>query len=471
MSASGSRDIRMIAVDIGASSGRIMLGVYDGQSLCLREEARFTHPLIQDPKYGLVWDFPGIWEQVSQGIRAICKREERVDSIGVESFAGDFCVFDKQGRLSAPMHSYRGYLSDRYLEAVTDKVRLDDFWEITGNLPVCFSILCQLVDQQKSNPALSESGSIVLPLSNAINYLMCGRKCTDHTISSASTLNDWRTKGWHKGLCETFLNNPAVLPDIVPCATVLGEYRIQETEYAPKVINVGMHDTAIANYMIGILAEGQLCINAGTWISVGVITEEPVLTEEARKLEVFGCGLPDERNLLCRIMMGTWYLQQLRKFWQSQGKAYSFEEMAEMARCAEEQSFPIDVWEGDYFTSDADLPELIRKWVGNRFGVEIRTKAGIIRCAYDGIACGIKDMIQKIERITGKQYERIYLGGGAVQDRYFCERLESDCGKKVVRMPAESTAVGNLLIQLRALGEIREEKEAKQLLENIRVQP
>lgn len=460
--------IRMIAVDIGAGSGRVMFGVYDGKILTLQEEARFTHPLERGERGELNWNFPVIWQHVRENIERILEREGTVDSIGVESFSSDYCVFDKDGKLTAPMTSYRGYLGPEHLNEVLKLETMDTFWKLSGNVQANYGFLCQLYHQKDINPALREKGTVVLPLSNAINYLMCGKKCTDVTVSSTTGLADWRTNDWHEEMCRKFLPEPSVLPEIRPCEIVLGDYKLPCKGKPPKVVNVGMHDTAVANHMIGHLAGDQICINAGTWVSVGVITEHPVLDDLALEKKMFNAGMPDGRSLLCRIMMGTWYFQQLKKFWQSQGREMTYPEMSAMAENCTEKAWPIDVWQGDYFDSDPDLPKLIRAWVKERYGEEVQSDAAILRCAYEGVAKAVRTEIENIEKIMGRSYEQIYLGGGAVQDDFFCRLIAERCGKQVVRMPAESTATGNVLVQLKALSVVKTHEEIRSLLENTR---
>lgn len=461
--------IRMIAVDIGAGSGRVIFGVHDGKKLSMREEARFTHPLEKDEKGILNWNFPYIWQCVKENIQSILDREGTVDSIGVESFACDYCVYDKSGDLTAPMTSYRGYLAPTYQQEVLKIISQDRFWDICGNMPSCYTMLFQLYHQRSTNPALSQEGTVVLPLSNAINYLLCGVKCTDHTVSTVSGLVNRRTRNWDPEICRVALPNPNVLPPIYPCETVLGNCRLPCKGVPPKIVNVGMHDTAVANHMIGHLAGDQICINAGTWISIGVITDSPVITHLCRENNTMNAGLPDGRNLMCRIMMGCWYLQQLKAFWKNQGRELSYSQMIDLVRQCREKTFPIDILQGDYFNSDPDLPKLIRSWVLENYGARIETDAGILSCCYKGIAQSVAKETANLEEITGRSYHQIYMGGGATQDPILCELIQEYTGKELVLMPAESTAAGNLLIQLKALGAVQTQDEIKTLLENTQV--
>lgn len=461
--------IRMIAVDIGAGSGRVIFGVHDGTTLSIREEARFTHPLEKDEKGMLNWNFPFIWQCVKENIQRILDREGTVDSIGVESFACDYCVYDAKGELTAPMASYRGYLTPKYLQQLQSFISEDQFWEISGNMPANYTMICQLHHQLGTNPALSRDGTFLLPLSNAINYLLCGVKCTDHTVSSVTGLANRRTRDWDPELCGMVLPKPQILPPIYPCETQLGDCRLPCSGTPPKVINVGMHDTAVANHMIGHLAGDQICINAGTWISVGIITDSPVITPLSREKNMMNAGLPDGRNLMCRIMMGTWYLQQLKKHWLSQGRALSYPQMIALAESCEEETRPIDILQGEYFDSDPDLPKLVRNWVQAQYGIHVRTDAGVLCCCYKGIAQAVAAEVRNLEAITGRRYSHIYMGGGATQDRLLCRMIQEAAGKELILMPAESTAAGNLLIQLKALGAVQTPEEIKTLLENTHI--
>lgn len=456
---------RMLAVDIGANSGRIILGEYDGSRIHTCELLRFSHRSAEI-RGELFWDFPDIWNKVRDGLTTALKEIANIDSIGIDSFCPDFCCFDRQGRLLGQMKSYRNYLDERSLSGILGRVSADEFWEITGNAPLSFGLLPQIMQLQAQDENVRAGNVMLLPLSNALNYLLGGEACTDFTQVSVSMLFNRITKTWDEQLCSRFLLHRELLPPVKKCGTVLGKCLLGRQENAPLIVNVGSHDTALANLLLASMEDNAIYINTGTWTSVGVKVAEPVTHPAARKYGVNNYGLPDEQYILCKTAMGMWFLQECRRCWAEEGTEPSFAQLSHMAESACSAGKTVDLQESRFLNAYRTLPEVIGRELCRLTGRSRVTRGEIVRCIYDHLTGVYQTLIAQLEEITHRSYSTIVLGGGAVQDKFFCRQVKERCGKRVIPASTEATALGNILMQLEALGEPLSCGQRKELLMN-----
>ena len=443
------RNFNMLAVDIGAGSGRLVLGKYSAGELSLTEVERFEHRdcLINGILY---WDFQDIFNKVKDGIRKAIASVEHLDSIGFDSFAPDFVCFSELGQPVGNMLSYRNFQHETVLKDVLSVVSSKSFTEICGNKPLSFSLLSQLVFIQKSGLLPSNTKIIPMPLANALGYLFSGRFHTDRTQSSISMLSD-RHGNWSKALVDHFIQPPLQLPEIMPCGEMLGQLVLDGTVTDTTVINVGSHDTACANGLLAASASEELLINSGTWISVGTATNAPITTDCICRSGLYNYGLPDGGNLLCRLSYGMGLIRTLR----SRMYIYDYEaNYALLGMLADSSTYDqyFSVYEPDLFTSEHPIEVTIQSILRQRGKPAPECFADIVRCVYTSLTENIAGCILDLQKATGRHFVSAYLGGGGVQDQYFVRRIEERTGLSVISMPIESTAIGNIRMQLHAFG-------------------
>ena len=445
-----SLEKNMLAIDIGAGSGRFVLGQWSRGELSLTEIGRFQHSdcIINGMIY---WNLPEIYNHVLTGIRKARACVPHLDSIGIDTFSPDFACFSSDGQLLGNMLSYNNFQDARFLESITRSVSPQEFWEICGNGLMPFCLLPQLMYLQEQEIYSHKQDICVLPLGNALEYLLCGVAHTDFTQVSTSMLNDRFSGGWNDALVEQFVRKPFRLPQILPCATALGKLRIDGTKTETLVINVGSHDTACANSLIAEAAGSELAINAGTWISVGTLSKLPVVNQQMVSAGLNNYGLPSGENLVCKLFAGMGLVRRLKEYAESANLPCTYEELA----CAAESSdfrACFDPLDPDIFSKEYPFSDIVRG-IMRRQGLPVPDRfVDVARCVYESLIASINNIADKVALSTDRRFQKIFLGGGGVQDHFFLRLLEERSGKTVVKMPAESTAIANLYTQLRGLG-------------------
>lgn len=449
------------AVDIGAGSGRVMVGHYDGQEICMEEMHRFEHEIINVGGI-LFWDLLFIWKEVKKGILKAARKYGKLDSIGIDAFAPDFCFMSKNTELLGQARSYRNYTDGAARRRVMEKVSEERFLEITGNAFIDIALLPQLQSMQDICGALSKLGAYLLPVPNALNVFLGGRPCTDFTQASISMLYDWKKKGWSKELMNIFGINESLLPEVEQSPKVIGRCTLPGLEET-QIINIGSHDTAVANDLLSQLEENAICLNTGTWTSVGIRSKEPLGVSEAIKTGLSSFGLPDGSFILCKNVVGTWFLRELKQCWEGRGVFYSFQEMGELAKKAGPVKASFDLLQPRYLDAIGTLLDVMREDIRKEIGTE-PLEGQIIRKVYDFIVDIYHQTILELERLKGKQFSAIVLGGGAARDCFLCDYIAQKCGKGVVKAPAEAASLGNIILQLEAIGDIASKERKREVI-------
>lgn len=449
------------AVDIGAGSGRVMIGHYDGCEIYIEEIHRFTHEIINANGI-LFWDILYIWNEVKKGLLKAYRKYGKLDTIGIDAFAPDFCFVSESGELVGQAKSYRNFTDGEARRNVIKKVNEETFLEITGNAFIDIATLPQLCAFKDSCRNLLEPGVCVLPVPNLLNYFLGGKPCTDFTQATISMLYDWKKKKWSQELLDIFGINEKILPEVEQSPKLIGSCTLAGFEET-AVVNIGSHDTAVANYLLSELDENAVCLNTGTWTSVGIRSEVPLGVREAMETGLNSFGLPDGSFIVCKNVIGTWFLQELKRCWESKGVFYGFQEMGDLAEKAGADGVSMDLLQPRYLDAFGSLPEVMKEDFQKYSGRQ-PSDGQIIRMVYDFITDTYLQTIGELENLTGKTYSTVILGGGAVRDRFLCRYIAEKCSRKVLKAPAESAALGNVILQLEATGDIQSKEKKKEII-------
>ena len=353
----GALEKNVLAVDIGAGSGRFILGTFRNGDLRLAETGRFVH---RDCRVnGLIyWNLPEIYNHVLEGIRKATEIAGHLDGVGFDTFAPDFACFTDAGLLAGNILSYRNFQGPGPLEPMLAQLSTDDFWEICGNEPLAFSWLPQLLHLQSLGLFAPSAGITPLPLGNALAYLLSGVRHTDWTQVSISMMSDRRLKNWSPELIERFIRPPFHLPDMLPCGNVLDNMRVNGALADTAVINVGSHDTACANGFLALRSGAELVVNAGTWISVGTVCDEPVVNRAMMDHALNNYGLPDGRTLVCRLSIGMGLIRTLYGCMVEEGYAPDYATLGSLASSSDYDQY-FDVHDPDLFATDRPFPRVV----------------------------------------------------------------------------------------------------------------
>lgn len=455
------------AVDIGASSGRVILGRISGgagsagtgpegsRAATLETVHRFPNGVVESDG-GLRWDFDALFAEVLTGLAAAAKaaaeRGETISSIGIDTWAVDYGLVNAAGELTAQPFSYRDDRSRAAVAQVHQRLDPARLYATTGLQFLQFNTLYQLA----SEPDLDGVQALLIP--DLIAFLLTGVRRTEATNASTTGLFDAVAGEWATEFLAT-LGLPAKLfpPLIQPGETIgtllPGIAARTGLDQATKVVAVGSHDTASAVAAVPAEAENFAYISSGTWSLVGVELKHPVLTEASRQANFTNERGVDATIRYLRNVGGLWLLSECQRAWAADGYTARLDELLESA-AALPPGGPVINADDPYFIAPDNMPGRIRAAVRNTGTVLPDQPAAIVRCILDSLAAGYARTIADAERLADVPVDVVHIVGGGSQNRLLCQLTADATGKRVVAGPVEATALGNVLVQARAGGAV-----------------
>ena len=449
-------DSVQVAFDLGAESGRAIDGRFDGQLLRLSEARRFANRAVRLPD-GLYWNALGLFDEICSTLAEIHATGAAVRSIGIDSWGCDFGLIDCDGALvSNPLHHRDGRGATAMAEAF-GRVSSDEIYEITGIQFLPFNTLFQLVALE-GTPRLDAAETLLL-IPDLLCYWLSGRRVAEATNASTTQLLDVQSGRWSESLISRLGIPGTLFPDVIAPGDVVGGLlpHVAERTRLPAstpVIAVASHDTASAVVAVP-FEPGRTAayISSGTWSLVGVEVDTPFVSGQARL-----ANLTNERGFagsirLLKNVMGLWLVQECRRAWVAEGASPSYADMAELA----EQAPP----GGPLF--DPDLPELlapgdmparIRDVCDRRAELAGDERSVLIRAVFESLACKYRLVLEQIERVTGVPIDVIHIIGGGARNELLCGLTANVARRPVIAGPVEAAAIGNIVVQLRASGEL-----------------
>ncbi len=431
----------VLAFDLGASSGRAILADFDSDEIRYREIHRFENiPTTENGK--LCWDFPYLMREIAKGIEIAALKAEKIDSMAFDTWGVDYGLIDENGRLiSLPVH-YRDTRTQGVPKKIFEKISPPELYKKTGIQIMNINTLFQLASEENKN-----IGKILF-MPDLIAYMLCKAVSAEQTIASTSQMLNLHKKQWQKDIFALTEMPESALPEIVTSASVAGEYK------GIKVIKAAGHDTQCAVCAMPCDAsEVPAFLSCGTWSLIGCECDEPVMTEKSMRDELSNeLGANGKINYLKNIS-GLWLIQELRRNFKEQGRDYTYADMEKLAR--ESKPFLCFIDPDDpAFSSHGDMPQKIRKRCAETDQEVPQSDGEIIRTVYESLAMKYRFALRQISDNTGKEFTVLHLLGGGTKDPFLCQMTANSTGIPVVAGPAEATALGNILLQLVALGEI-----------------
>ncbi len=470
-----------LAFDLGAESGRALLGQLADERLRLTEMHRFENKPVR-VRHGwserrgstLHWDALRLWRDIQLGLRKTAS-EHNLISLGIDTWGVDFGLLDRDGALLGnPVH-YRDDRTDGVMEATFGRVPRAEIFEQTGIQFLPFNTLYQLLAlvQQKS-PALDMAERLLF-VPDLFNYWLTGRAVNEQTIASTSQFYDPRAGGWAAELLNAFELPTHLLGEIVPAGTILGEllpsvaadFDIRASDKAPQIIAPACHDSGSAVVAVPAVAgngESDFAwISSGTWSIMGVELAAPLINEEALRYNFSNEGGVYGTTRLLRNMAGLWPVQQSLQTWRRAGRTFTYDDLTEMARQATPLRTLIDP-DDPTFAKPGDMPARIAEYCV-RVGQPVPENEGqMIRCVLEGLALKYRWVLERLESLLGKRLDPIHIVGGGTQNRLLSQLTADATGRTVVAGPVEATAIGNLLVQMIATGHLGSLAEARELV-------
>ena len=437
------------AVDLGASSGRVMLGRVGADGLELTEVNRFRNGAVALPD-GLYWDVLGLYQDILAGLGgAVRTAGADLAGVGIDSWGVDYGLLDARGALRGNPHCYRDPRNEAAIGTVHAKVDPARLYAVNGLQVISINTVYQLA----AEPEL-RAGDGLLMVPDLLGYWLTGRRAAEETIASTTGLVDARTGRWSAELADALDLPPGLLPEIVPAGEVLAPvsgavHDELGLDRELPVISVGSHDTASA--VVGVPATGPRFgyVSCGTWALVGVELDAPVLTDDSRVANFTNERGVDGTVRYLRNVMGLWLLSESIRWWNRRGQV-DLQELLDAA--AQLPPGPrVDPTE-PVFLAPGDLPARIAdacRAAGDRVP---QTPPEVVRCILDSLARAFADTIDQAERLSGLPVETVHVVGGGARNALLCQLTADACGRPVVAGPVEATALGNLLVQARAHG-------------------
>jgi len=449
-----------LAVDLGAESGRVIAGLFDGTQVRLEELHRFSNGPVQVAGTRR-WDLIGLWKEIQEGLHKAATRFSRqIVSVGVDTWGVDYVLLSPQGELLGQPYNYRDSRTDGMLEHACTRVSKKDIFAATGLQFMPINSLYQVLSMQLKDPQLLGMADRFLMVPDFFHWLLCGSRVVEFTNATTTQFFDPRRRTWALDLLRKLDIPTRMLPDIVTPGTNLGKLRAEVAQATglPRIDVVAppTHDTAAAVAAVPTEKTGTAqwaYISSGTWSLIGVEVQQAILSDEALKQNVTNEGGIDGTYRLLKNVMGLWLVQQCRQSFERGGNDFDYSQLTHLATQA--QPFRSLVQPNDpAFLSPDDMVTAIRDWCRKHGEPVPETEGQVIRCALESLALKYRDVLQGLEKLTGEQVDVIHIVGGGCKNLLLNQFTADACGKRVIAGPVEATALGNVLIQARAAGEI-----------------
>ncbi len=439
---------RVLAFDFGASSGRAIVGEYCNGTLNYNEIHRFDNNAIMHGGK-LCWNFYSLLEQVYIAI----DKAGNVDSIAFDTWGVDYGLLDTDGKLISLPVCYRDKRTEGILEKVSKVMPLKELYAKTGTQIMEINTLMQLLTEDLTKV------ETLLFMPDLFAYMLCGNKVCEKTIFSTSQMADLNLHGLSNEILEKFALKKELFAPIVKSGSVIGEYK------GAKVIAVAGHDTQSAVVALPTNSIDVAFLSCGTWSLLGAEVEKPILTEISYKMAFSNeLGANGKINYLTNIT-GLWLIQECRRYWKKSGQAYSYTELEKLANECTIDVPTINV-DDQRFATPNDMPKKIIDYCTEHGLYKPQTIGEICLCIYKSLAHKYASALSELEKITGKNFTALHILGGGSQAKLLCSLTAKYCNIPTFAGPVEATALGNIVVQLQALGAVKNLEEGRQLIAN-----
>ncbi len=435
--------MRFLAVDLGASSGRTIVGTIEGRGIALQETHRFENG-TKEIGGSRKWDIAELVEKVRAGIRA----SGQVESIGIDTWGVDYGLIDEKGELLDLPFAYR---DARHQDAIPEVYRLipkKSLYARTGMQEMPFNTIFQLVAEKMKRPDVLSRAARMLLMPELIVHMLTGEAVSEYSICSTTGLLDAAKRDWDRDLIRTL-----GLPDRIFGKVQMPGARAGSCGGTPVYLPA-MHDTGSAVAAVPAAQDGEWAyLSSGTWSLIGAELEEPVLTEDAEAANFTNEGGVDGKIRFLKNINGLWLIQECRRTWADQGRPMEFSEIAAAAE-ASNFSATIDPNNPRYF-APADMVAEIKADLAARGRPLPKSEGDVARCCYLSLAAAYKRELDQLQRVTGKRFQRLHVVGGGTRAELLNRMTADAVGIPVYAGPVEATALGNICVQARARGLFR----------------
>jgi len=451
-----------LAVDIGASSGRLIAGYLRDGKMILDEVHRFENNIIKKNNH-FSWDIKKLFFEIKKGISKTNKQGYDPESIGIDTWAVDFVLLDENDELLTDAVSYRDSRTDGMMEEVFSIISKERLYLETGIQFQKFNSIYQLYYLKKNYPEILKKAKSFLMIPDYLNFLLTGKKANEYTNATTTQLINTFTKKWDKELLDHLGINKDMFQELKLPKSSLGNLEprlVEEFGFDIEVILPATHDTGSAVFAVPSLDE-TIYISSGTWSLIGVENSFPISVTKALDYNFTNEGGVDYRFRFLKNIMGLWMIQEVKRNYDDQ---YSFAEFADMANQEKGFNSIINV-DDDRFLKPENMIKEIQLYCEETDQHVPETPSEIAKCVFDSLAKSYQNAIGEIEEIYEKEFPAINVIGGGSQNEMLNQLIADTTGKEVIAGPSEATAIGNIAAQLIALNQIEDIQQARTIIQ------
>lgn len=456
-----------LAIDLGASSGRALLGTVQNDHLALKEILRFSNPMVE-VNGRLYWDLLYLYNQIVAALRETKLRGHNVISVGIDTWGVDFVCFGADGEPLRIPYSYRDSHTQGAPERFFSKIPKKEVYKKTGIQIMNFNSLFQLDTMQEEKSSIYPLIDKILFMPDALSYLLTGQMVTEYTIASTSQMINPYTKDFDAALLDIIQLSKNKFAPIVFSGTTIGKISPSVQHLTDQedisVIAVAGHDTASA--VLAVPAEGAhfAYLSSGTWSLMGIESDEPVINEATYSLNFTNEGGADGSIRLLKNICGMWLIEQCKKEWEKKNPV-TYEEIVTAA----EQTAPFQCFinpDASCFASPSSMIASIQHYCRQTGQFVPGTIGEIARCIYESLALRYKQVLQHLQELANFPIEKLHIIGGGSRNNMLNTFTANAIGLPVVAGPSEATAIGNLLMQAKAAGLVKNKEEIRRIVRN-----
>ena len=449
-----------LAVDLGAESGRVVAALFDGERVELREQHRFRNGPVSVGGT-LRWDLVNLWREIQTGLaKAASEFGDSIRSIGVDTWGVDYVLLSETEELLGLPYCYRDSRTEGVMEHSFTQVPRADIFSQTGLQFMGINTLYQLVAMNQKNPALMEQAATFLMIPDFLNWLLSGSKVVEFTNATTSQCFNATTRDWAYDMLGKLGLPTQMFPQVVDPGTKLGTLREDVARQAGinriDVIAPATHDTGSAVVAVPTEMTGSAkwaYISSGTWSLMGVEVPDAILSKRALELNVTNEGGVDGTYRLLKNIMGLWLVQQCKASFERAGRSHDYSKLTALAAEAPAFRSLIDPDDSRFLSPD-DMPSAIASFCKETGQPVPETDGQFVRCCLESLALKYRRVLGWLQELSGEAVEVVHIVGGGTKNELLNQFTASACGCPVVTGPVEGTALGNVLMQARAMGEI-----------------
>lgn len=459
-----------LGIDLGAESGRVIAGLWNGKTLKLEEIHRFPN----GPVYladSMRWDVLRLWAEIQNGLGlAAQKYGKSLVSVGADTWGVDYVLLTRQGEMLGQPFHYRDARTNGMMEKAFRKVPRSEIFAQTGLQFMQFNTLFQLLAANQATPALLQQADCMLMMPDFIHWALCGSRVIEFTNGTTTQCMHPLKRNWATDLLKKFGLPLHLFPKIVPPGTTLGTLRACVAERtglgAIKVVAPPTHDTASAVAGVPTANTGKpnwAYLSSGTWSLMGVEVQKASLSRRTEELNLTNEGGLDGTYRLLKNIMGLWLVQQCKRSFDARGRKYEYSDLARLAAKAPALRSIVNP-DDPRFLNPPDMPKAIQDFCRETGQPVPKTEGELVRCAYESLALKYRQTLGWLEELTENRIEVIHIVGGGSKSEMLNQFTADACQRPVITGPVEATAMGNLLVQVRSSGELSSLAEMRRVV-------